>query len=1491
MRRQAAVRMAIAVAAAAVFAAPAAQGQVFNWFDPIVDISESATGSWTPVDVSANVPAGATGVMVEVKTEGSSDDEFAIRKNGSSDEWMWGPTTIKNDTHTWFMIGVDSNRIFEVKQGDSDIDMYLLGYTTAGVTFFDNAYDKSTSGAGWEDVDISTETGTDTAIAGIFIIQNTGSSQNWSIRMNGASDNRGSACGGSAGGDLRTNMSTLAIVGLDAGEICEICVESTEVKAYLVGYVTEGAVFFQEPIQKTIGTTYTDVDISSHLGTDDANGAFVQLWADFDDRHQTGIRKNGTSYDYDKWTSTQMGPVAVDGSYVFEAKTDDTDGMELWLYGYSVSDIARYRSIGTDTGTLYSTGNATIAQDAKVVTFGSGASLPANVGVGDELVIGSETFHIKTKDSATQVTVHSPATSSHTNSAYTIARAYNDIQSWEDARDGDLVGENRREVGVCYDDGDFTPTSEIQFEGSDNSDASRNMTLTVAEGQRHAGVAGAGVVIDGSGTGADAINVGEPCVRIEWVQITNFKNGSSADGIELDDTDPSAGSVVANVIIFNFDGAGRGVRIEDDVTLRNVIIYDGESGIRIQDGAAANLENLTVFDTGGDGISCASDSSISVRNTISVGNGTDIDIGGTVDYADYNMYQTASGFTAGANDQSPPADLDNLFVSIAAGSEDLHLEPSGHNALDTGLDLSSSFTTDIDGETRSAPWDLGADEGGVAVNYRSVGTDSSVIYQTGDASISAGATVVTFGGGASLPTNIGQGDELVIGAETFYIYSRDSATQVTVQTAAAAAHSSAAYTISRAYNTFQAWEDDRDGDLVGENRREVAVAYNDSAFTAGATIDDSTTDAGHYMMITVAEGQRHSGVAGTGARIDAQGTSADVIVLSDEYVRIEWLALTNFDGSSSADGIVTTLNNGANAYVSHVLMYDYLPGTGVHLFADGTVRNSIFYNGREAITVQDVGVTIESVTVYNMGADGVDVDGGGPVTVRNTIVLGSVNSDFDIEGSIDYFGYNMYSSTAAFNPSSYQGGNQAPPADLDDLFYSIAAGSEDLHLEPSGHNALDTGLDLSSSFTTDIDGETRIAPWDIGADEGGVTANFRSIGTNTAVLYQIGDASISAGATVVTFGGGASLPANVGQGDELVIGAETLYILSRDSTTQVTTQTAAAGTHSGAAYTISRAYNDPQSWETARGGDLVGERRCEVGVCYNDGAFTTGVNIRDNTTDGSCYMTLTVAEGQRHNGTAGSGARFDGVVDDDVIELDDPYTVVEWLEVANFSGTAVEGISIGVTGPNSLAQNLLIHDFSGAKHAVVVYPVATLRNSIIYNGPEGVRITNGSADATLENLTIWNVTDDCVDLDSGNSLTLRNCILLGAGDNDLELDGTVNYLGYTMYSSWSGQDPEGFDGNNQSPPADLDDLFYTIAASSENLHLEDSGHNAVDTGADLSGSFTADIDGETRSAPWDLGADEVEALPLRLSSAANQTFTVGAPKTNISAITVTDHGL
>jgi hypothetical protein len=86
----------------------------------------------------------------------------------------------------------------------------------------------------------------------------------------------------------------------------------------------------------------------------------------------------------------------------------------------------------------------------------------------------------------------------------------------------------------------------------------------------------------------------------------------------------------------------------------------------------------------------------------------------------------------GSNNQSPPASLEDLFISIAASSEDLHLEPSGHNALNNGTDLSGSFTDDIDGETRPTganTWDIGADEYVPPLTslYRSVGITASAL--------------------------------------------------------------------------------------------------------------------------------------------------------------------------------------------------------------------------------------------------------------------------------------------------------------------------------------------------------------------------------------------------------------------------------------------------------------------------------------------------------------------------------------------------------------------------------------------------------------------------------------------------------------------------------------------------------------------------------------------------------------------------------------------
>jgi hypothetical protein len=171
------------------------------------------------------------------------------------------------------------------------------------------------------------------------------------------------------------------------------------------------------------------------------------------------------------------------------------------------------------------------------------------------------------------------------------------------------------------------------------------------------------------------------------------------------------------------------------------------------------------------------------------------------------------------------------------------------------------------------------------------------------------------------------------------------------------------------------------------------------------------------------------------------------------------------------------------------------------------------------------------------------------------------------------------------------------------------------------------------------------------AGSAAATTVIRSIGTNAGNLHAIGMASVPISSTTVTFT--SPLPAQtavgaVGMGDVLVIQGETLFIASYDSPTQVTLQSAATVDHSTptTSFTVTRAFNTLQAWENARDGDLVGLNLMEVGVAYKDGTFAETLTIDGSTTDSSHFMHLTVAPGQRHNGTAGTGVVLDGQVAD-----------------------------------------------------------------------------------------------------------------------------------------------------------------------------------------------------------------------------------------------------
>jgi hypothetical protein len=114
----------------------------------------------------------------------------------------------------------------------------------------------------------------------------------------------------------------------------------------------------------------------------------------------------------------------------------------------------------------------------------------------------------------------------------------------------------------------------------------------------------------------------------------------------------------------------------------------------------------------------------------------------------------------------------------------------------------------------------------------------------------------------------------------------------------------------------------------------------------------------------------------------------------------------------------------------------------------------------------------------------------------------------------------------------------------------------------------------------------------------------------------------------------------------------------------------------------------------------------------------------------------------------------------------------------------------------------------------------------------------------------------------------------GAYNNHYELKNNISYNNGTDYSgSWKTTST-----NNLSKDATAPALntyyrnktltFTNVTAGSEDFHLISTDTDAIDNGADLSGTFTTDIDGTTRSGTWDIGADEY------VSSAPTSTYTI-----------------
>jgi hypothetical protein len=306
-----------------------------------------------------------------------------------------------------------------------------------------------------------------------------------------------------------------------------------------------------------------------------------------------------------------------------------------------------------------------------------------------------------------------------------------------------------------------------------------------------------------------------------------------------------------------------------------------------------------------------------------------------------------------------------------------------------------------------------------------------------------------------------------------------------------------------------AWETGLDdSDIYGTGSNAVGVCYNDSAFDEAITINGGGGFGMGSRRLTVAEADRHTGIAGTGARVVKTSSAVTAIHLTITNSVVEWLEydcngqdvdaifrVGTSQTTGNADIFRNCIGHGAvnGKYGCHqaeanrtstwmnLIIYNLAVTQG----GSGSATYGIYVRDADAVayncTVHDINRTDNAPTGENYG---VFRSSG---TVKNCIAT-DITSDFALNELLDFKSLNASSThNLSEDASADDAGdsnaliNQNPA----DLFVSITLGSEDFHLVDTAV-AIGAGDNLGTTppgVNIDIDGTTRGVIWDMGAHE------------------------------------------------------------------------------------------------------------------------------------------------------------------------------------------------------------------------------------------------------------------------------------------------------------------------------------------------------------------------------------------------------------------------
>ena len=346
--------------------------QTFFSIDPTIVASGSAAG-WTSVNVSAIVPAGATGAIVHITILPVAQTAVGWRKTGSTDARIqtWESNAIRY-SHMWTPVGLDVNRSFDYYDVANRVQVRLVGYTISGVTMLTNATDNSTATVGsWQKIYANAPSATGLIFE---VIDATGGNPAYDFRKNGSTDWRFND--GMLGTLYRHSA---AVVGCDASQITEQYISATSADVFLTGYITDGAVFYTNSVNISLpdnGNEWIDLTaFPANTGFGFIN-VMTSNWPT-----EFGLRENGST---ENITGMATGDCHSFGIVAANNITWDIEGFTAYTahVGFYVNGYTELPSSVTPVVDVVNTSNVTNnAADVQIDLQSLGGGTVIEIGV------------------------------------------------------------------------------------------------------------------------------------------------------------------------------------------------------------------------------------------------------------------------------------------------------------------------------------------------------------------------------------------------------------------------------------------------------------------------------------------------------------------------------------------------------------------------------------------------------------------------------------------------------------------------------------------------------------------------------------------------------------------------------------------------------------------------------------------------------------------------------------------------------------------------------------------------------------------------------------------------------------------------------------------------------------------------------------------------------------------------------------------------------